>query len=324
VLQKHKLSPRAVRRPCHACDVTVERLLPADALRPRWSSANALVYIGGFVALFATAALLGILENDHGTGALVGYSLLATAVAIVLALGLQERNRPVAAGVLATLAVVFFAVAVGALEVWIGILDDNPTGGDWQPALLLVELLTIAAALAALRRFRAPLLVLPIATAFAVAVIDLGAEAYTAILAGLVLIAAGHAIDRAGLRPYGMWPHLVGGATFGGGVLDLVGGDAGWTLVGLLSIAYVAGAYAVGRSSYAVLGAIGILTTTTYFIEDGLSFVGFFVPVSVGDPGGGYDPWQIAMYYIAAGLLILGLGLLGDRFARLHRGDPEA
>ena len=304
--------------------MTVERLLPADALRPRWSSASALVYIGGFVVLFATAALLGILEDDHGTGALVGYSLLATAVAIVLALGLQERNRPVAAGVLATLAVTFLVVVVGALEVWIGILDeDDPSGGDWQPALLLVELLTIAAALVALRRFRAPLLVLPIAIAFAVAVIDLGAEEYTAILAGLVLIAAGHAVDRAGLRPYGMWPHFVGGATFGGGVLALVDGDAGWILVGLLSIAYVAGGYAFGRASYAVLGAMGILATTTYFIQDGLSFVSIFVPLEVGEPGGGTEPWQIALYYVFAGLLILALGLAGDRFARLHGGDSE-
>ena len=303
--------------------MTVERLLPADALRPRWSSASALVYIGGFVVLSATGSLLGFLEDDHGTGALVGYSLLATAVAIVLALGLQERNRPVAAGVLATLAVVFLIVVVGALEVWIGILDDDPSSGGWQPALLLVELLTIAAALVALRRFRAPLLVLPIAIAFAVAVIDLGAEEYTAILAGLVLIAAGHAVDRAGLRPYGMWPHLVGGATFGGGVLALVDGDAGWILAGLLSIAYVTGGYAFGRASYAVLGAMGILATTTYFIQDGLSFVSIFVPLEVGEPGGGTEPWQIALYYVVAGLLILALGLAGDRFARRHGGDSE-
>ena len=78
-------------------------------------------------------------------------------------------------------------------------------------------------------------------------------------------------------------------------MLALVDGDAGWILVGLLSIAYVAGAYAFGRSSYAVLGAIGILATTTYFIQDGLSFVGFFVPLEVGDPEGGIDPWQIAL-----------------------------
>ena len=78
----------------------VERLLPADALRPRWSSASSLVYLGGFVILVATAALLGILGDEHGDWALVGYSVLATAVAlsfaaaglVIVLLGLVEDS----------------------------------------------------------------------------------------------------------------------------------------------------------------------------------------------------------------------------------------
>ena len=303
--------------------MTVERLLPADALRPRWSGENALVYIGGFVGLFATTSLLAILGDDHGNAALVGYSLLATAVAFALALALQRRGRLIAAGVLATLGVVFFAVFVGSLEVWIGIVDGDVPDDGWEPGLTLLELLTIAAALVALQRFRAPLLVLPVALVFSFALIDLGAEEYMAIVSGLILVAVGHAADRAGRRPYGMWLHLVGGASFGGGVLALVGGSAGWILVGLLSLAYVAGAHAFGRSSYAVLGAIGILATTTHFIEDGLTFADSFLPFQVGEREGGIDPWEIAFYYILTGLLIMWLGLLGERFKRRH-GDTEA
>lgn len=301
----------------------IERLLPADALRPRWSSESALVYIGAFVALGATTSLLGILGDDHGSAAVVGYSALAAAAALVLALALQQAGRAVAAGVLATLAVVFLAVFVGSLEDAIGILDQDAPGDDWQPGLLLLELLTIAASLAALRRFRAPLLVLPVALVFWFALVDFGAREIMSIIAGLILVAAGHAVDRSGRAPYGFWLHFVGGAAFGGGVLALIDGDAGWVLVGLLSVAYVVGAYTFGRSSYAVLGAIGILATTTHFIQDGLSFVGFFVPVEIGDPQGGKDPWQIALWYVCAGLLILALGLLGDRFARRH-GNTEA
>lgn len=304
--------------------MTVERLLPADALRPRWSSASALVYIGGVVVLSATGSLLGILGEDHGNAALVGFSALTTAIAVALALALQQAGRPVAAGVLATLAVVFFAVFVGSLETWIGILDEDAGDPDWQPGFLVLELLTIGAALVALQRFRAPLLMLPIAVTFALTLIDLGAREYMAIIAGLILAAVGHAVDRAGREPYAMWLHLVGGASFGAGVLALVDGDAGWILVGLVSVAYVAGGYAFGRASYAVLGALGILATTTYFIQDGLSFVSFFIPLEVGEPGGGTDPWQIALYYVFAGLLIFALGLVGGRFARLHGGDSEA
>ena len=92
----------------------VQSLLPADALRPRWSSASALVYLGGFVILFATSALLGILGDDHGDWALIGYSALATVLALALAQWLAQSGRAVAAGVLATLAVIFFATFVGS------------------------------------------------------------------------------------------------------------------------------------------------------------------------------------------------------------------
>src|SRR5918994_153038 len=115
----------SVRQARHACRMDVEGLLPADALRPRWSSASALVYLGGFVALLATSVLLGILGDDHGDWALVGYSALASA-------------------------------------------------------------------LAAIRRFRAPLLMLPIALTFWIAIADLGsigswddAEEVLAILVGI-------------------------------------------------------------------------------------------------------------------------------------------
>ena len=274
--------------------------------------------------LFATGSLLGFLGEDHGNAALVGLSALATAIALLFALALQQAGRPVAAGVLATLAVVFFAVFVGSLETWIGILDEDAGGDDWQPGTLVIELLTIGAALVALQRFLTPLLMLPIAVTFAIALIDLGAQEYMAIIAGLILVAVGHAVDRAGRQPYGMWLHLVGGISFGGGVLALIEGDAGWILVGLVSVAYVAGGYVFGRASYAVLGALGILATTTYFIQDGLSYLSFFVPFEVGEPGGGTDPWQIALYYVFAGLLILALGLVGGRFAKLRGGGSEA
>ena len=101
--------------------------------------------------------------TDHGDWALVGYSVLATALAIALALWLARSGRAVAAGVLAFLAVLFFALFVGSFENAIGIFDFDID--EYQPASLLLEALTIGAALVALRRFRAPLLVLPIAVA---------------------------------------------------------------------------------------------------------------------------------------------------------------
>lgn len=303
--------------------MTVERLLPADALRPRWSSASALVYLGGVVILLATSALIGVLGDDHGDWALAGYSALATVLALAFAHWLEQSGRAVAAGVLATLAVVFFAIFVGSVENLLGILDVDV--GDYQPATLLLEALTIAAALVALRRFRAPLLVLPIALTFWIAVVDLGslgswdAGEVLSILVGAALIVAAVAVDRAGREPYGFWLHAVGGLAFGGGVLALVEGGVGWGFVGLLSLAYVGAAYLLGRSSYAVLGTIGILATTTYFTLDGFSLLGAFLPFGSGEIEEGLDPWQVALSFAVAGLVIVVLGLVEDRVTALRR-----
>ena len=303
----------------------VQSLLPADALKPCWSSASALVYLGGGVVLVATLALLGILGEDHGDWALVGYSVLATASALGLALALEQSGRAVAAGVLATVTVLFFAFFVGSFENAIGILDIDLD--DYQPAALLLEVLTIGAALVALQRFRAPLLVLPIAVTFWIAVADLGslgswgdAGEVLTVLVGIALIAVAVAVDRAGREPYGLWLHVVGGIAFGGGVLALIEGDLGWVLVGLLSLAYVAASYLLGRSSYAVLGTIGILATTTYFTLDGFSLLGEFLPFGSGEISeGGLDPWQVALSFVVAGLVIVVLGHVEDRVTALRR-----
>jgi len=302
----------------------VERLLPADALRPRWSSATALVYLGGFVILVATLALLGILGDDHGDWALVGYSVLATALGIALALWLERSGRTVAAGLIVTLAVVFFAFFVSSLLSAIGILDADI--GDYQPASLVVEALIVAAAVVALQRFRAPLLVLPIALTLWIAVVDLGSLGswenggeVLSILAGLALIVVAVAVDRAEREPYGFWLHLVGGIAFGGGVLGVVDSGLAWAFVGLLSLAYVAAAYYLGRSSYAVLGATGILATTTNFSLDGFSLLGSFLPFGSGEIEEGLDPWQVALAFVAAGLVIGALGFMEDRIAALRR-----
>lgn len=303
----------------------LERLLPAEALKPRWSSAGSLVYIGGFTILFATSALLAILGEEHGDWALVGYSALACAAALGLALALAWSGRAVAAGVLVTLAVVFVGTVIAAVENALGILDADV--GDYQPAALPIEVMTIAAALVALRRFRAPLLVLPIALVVWAAIVDLGSLASwdgagetLSILIGIALVVAGVAVDRAERRPYGFWLHAVGGVALGGGVLGVVGSDLEWALVGVLSLAYVAAAYLLGRSSYAVLGAIGILITTTYFTFDAVGLVGAFLPFGAGPvEREASEPWQVALWFVAVGLGIVGLGLIEDRLTALRR-----
>ena len=275
------LARRSVRRDRHGCDVDVERLLPADALKPRWSSASALVYLGGFVVLVATSALLGILGDEHGDWALVGYSRSRAVLALVLALGLEQSGRAVAAGVLATARSRLLRGRSSARSrTRSG--SSTPTLGDYQPA-------TLAARAADDRRGARRAAALPGAAARAAdrgqlwfAVVDLGslgswdgAGEVLSILVGLALIVPASPSTAAGREPYGFWLHVVGGLALGGGVLALVESDLGWAFVRpALARLRRRSRTSLARSSYAVLGTLGILATTTYFIADGFSLVG--------------------------------------------------
>jgi hypothetical protein len=298
-------------------------MLPADSLRPTWSSANALVYIGGLVVLIATGSLLAILEELHGEAALVGYSALAGGLALGLAFVLEDRGRPIAAGVAAVIALLFLAFCLGALLAWIGILDQE--GDGYEPAVHIVEAALVLGALLGIQRFRAPLFVLVIALTFWITFADLtsylswdDAEETVSLAVGAVLAVAGVTVDQQGRRPFGFWLHVSGGGIFGGAVLALVSGDGAWLVVGLLSLVYAALAYWLERSSYAVYAAIGILATTAYFALDGFEVLAGF-PFGPMDLGGGLDPWEIAISFVAAGLLIGLLGLAGTRIAALRR-----
>lgn len=103
-------------------------------------------------------------------------------------------------------------------------------------------------------------------------------------------------------------------------MLALVEGNLGWVLVGLVSLAYVAAAYALARSSFAVLGALGILATTTYFTLDGFALITGLLPFGPsGFEEDGLEPWQTALAFVAAGLVIVGLGRAENRITARRR-----
>jgi hypothetical protein len=307
--------------------VIANRALPADPVRPLWSSSSALVYLGGFVSLVATGVLLGIASDDGGDAALIGAALLAFALAFALAEALVRARRAIAAGVAATLAVVFAGAVVAAILDAVGALDVEVSG--WQPFSLVVEATLVAAALAGIARYRAPLLVLPVALVVWAALADLsslfdvdnGGELLS-IVAGALLVVAGIVVDRAGREPYAFWLHAIGGLAVGG-ALAVLAGDEGWVLTAAVALGFVAAGFALGRSSYTVLGAIGVLIATTLFAVEPLSIVGGFFPFFPPGEGSTLDDWQIALAYLVAGLVLGAIGVLG-RLTWPGRTGPAA
>jgi hypothetical protein len=305
-------------------------------LKPTWRSATFLQYLGTVVALGSLGSFFTVAQEEHGTWGLFGWSLLALAILVALAIGAEQRREPVLAGLLALVAVFCWAVLLASLFDGLGFdLAPNSVGffnGGLGLDTIVLELLVIGGAAYALNRFRFPLLVVPIAAVGWFAVMDLlegllgggnSATAILAILVGLFYALIGAAYDGGGHHPYAFWLHVVGGLSVGGGILWFWHEHTWeWLLVLIVSLIYIAVARSLGRSSYAVLGALGLAGTATYFIERWFS-LGSLVPFFPAEPDSA-DKWGRPLVYLVLGAVFMLLGIVVERGRRAAplAGEP--
>jgi len=286
-------------------------------VRAGWTSASFLVYAGALLALVAAFAWQAVISGEHSQGAFAGWSVLFYAVAEALALGLLVRGRRLVAGLFAFVAVGLFAVMVGAFFSWFGWLSSKEDAfGGFHWGDLGLELLTLLAAVAAVRVFRFPLLTLLVAGVGWFFVTDLLSSggnwsATVTLLVGIALFFTG--LGFAGdSRPYGFWVHVVAGLTVGGALLYWWhSGDTRWALIIVTGLVYIAVGAAARRSSYAVLGAVGLALATGHYSV--APFFDFFREGEASRP----SSWQVPVAYLCLGLFLALLGML------LHRKRAE-
>jgi hypothetical protein len=300
----------------------LERILPTPAVRPTWSSATFLFYTGALVVLVSGVALIGVraaASAGNGVAVAAGWSALLFVLAALAAVALARFGQELLAGLGAFLAVVFLGVLTGSLAALARLGPDRSSGllsRSFEPGLYLTELAVVAGGLAAIAYFRFPLIVWPVAGTLLFAVVDIGAAligvpTLFSALGGAVLAAAGVVADRSGRRSYGFWLHVVGGLAIGEALFYFrQHGELGWTLIALGALAYVLAARVLGRPSYAVLGAIGILVVTSHWLG---KWIGLVAPLPLIGPSGidqRPQPWQMALGYLAVGLVLMLLGVL--------------
>jgi hypothetical protein len=292
-------------------------------VQARWSSGTFLLYAGGLIVLVAAGWALTVLSVEYGDAGLVGWTALVMAVLGLVAGRFRRREQPVAAGIFAFAAVLAFASFVGALESWWGWTpgvqaDFSGVSGP----LVLVELATIAAALAALRVFRFPLLVAIVAAiswAFVTDLVSNGGDwsAVVSFVVGLVFLLAGLRLDRTPRRPYGFWLHVAAGLAIGGSVLWFWhSGDWEWALVAVVGLLFVGYARTVERSSWAVLGAFGLFLAAGHFAAEWGSQA-IATPFFGGELlGSGGHRWAGPLVYAFLGFLLVALGVAAERSRR--------
>lgn len=303
--------------------------IPERAFFAIWSSSAFLFYLGTFVVLAALFWLFDSLNGRGGDAGLVGWTTLGLAALVAVAEFLRRAERPVLAGLSAFTGLIVFAVWVGSIEDWLG-YGPADSESFFQPefefSLLVIEVLVVAAGLAAVRFFRFPLLMLPVALVAWYGLVDNAAllvgetgndaHAVLSIGVGLLLVAAGIWLDRNERKAYAFWSHVVGGVAVAGGILELLGNDDwSWALGGAVALAYIAVAALLARSSYAVIGAIGVLVVGSHFIEQWYSSLS--IPFLL-EASGNSAEWKGPVSYIVLGLILVVLGVLVERVRRLR------
>jgi hypothetical protein len=292
-----------------------------QAIKPRWSSWSFLIYVGGLTILGAATSALTYVAAAHGDAAYVLWALIVFSAVAGVALALRrDGTHPIAAGIFGYSAVSLFGALVGALWTWFGWLGDEGSAfGGFDVARLTLVLFTLVAAFVALQLFRFPLIMLTIVGLSWFFVTDLvsGGGDWSAIVTffvGLVFLMAAVSVDAGPNRPYGMWLHVGAGLAIGGSlVYFLHHGNFEWALVVVAAVLYVFMAEGLGRSSWAVLGALGILMAAVHYtVELTHIRLSIFGPVVDGSSRG----WAPALVFALAGTVLVLLGGLLARRAR--------
>ena len=290
-----------------------------DVLKPRWTTASFLLYVGGLTVLGSAVGALSYLGSSYSEGALVLWALLVLSVLYVIAHGFRIRKRWIAAGIFAFASVLAWAVFVYALWVWFGWLDENSVSGPFEGfsvARLSFVLLVLAACVDDGRRFRFPLI--SVITAFALwyFITDLISgggnwSTWVTLIIGLLYLAVAGAMDS----PASFWWHLVSGILIGGALLEWWhDSDLDWALISVAALVFVAIAYGTKRSSWAVLATVGFFLAGAHFADEWSNQT--ITVTGVTDIRG----WVPFAVFAFIGFLLVALGLKKRGAAA---GEPE-
>jgi hypothetical protein len=291
-----------------------------NVARAGWATGSFLCYTGALIALVAAAAWLGVISGDHGQGAFAGWSVLFWALAEVLAFALLGRGHRVLAGLLGFVGLGLFALMIGAFFSWFGWLpQDKPLGG-FHIGILALQLLVLIAAFVDLGIFKFPLFVLVLAGLGWYFVTDLVSSggnwsAWVTLFVGLFLFVMGLANDGGDTRPYGFWVHVVAGLTIGGALLYWWhSSDLQWALIIVVGLVFMAVGAGIRRSSYAVLGTIGLVLATAHYAIGG-PVTGLY---RAGEAPRGPASWAGPVAFLCLGLFLALVGMV------LWRRDTDA
>lgn len=235
-------------------------------------------YIGALLILSAFGWFLGNQWEELGSTGIFIVSSCYALLFVFLGRVIYFREKyPVAGGLLFTCAVGMVPLIVYSLEAMTGIWPgENPgryhnyyiwINGSW----IVMELATIVAAFAALRKIKFSFLVMPAAIAFWFLSMDLAEivisgeltgeiRSWVSVIVGLLILAIGYGIDKLSEKiDFAFWIYLAGLLSFWGGLTSIPStNELGKFIYCLINVGLIAASLKLQRKSFAVFGAFGL------------------------------------------------------------------
>lgn len=280
--------------------------------RGTFQLAHVAFYFGALLIMGAMGWLLTEAWMSIGDSALLVVASLYIASLTLLAVKLQHRQQPVAAGVLATVAVSIVPLVVFAIERLAGWWPLDDTQSDYhqyytyvQGGWVLMEAATVVAGLLMLRLVPFPFIVMPIAVALWFMSMDLSEWFFgspfsweqrrtVSLWFGLALLVVFIVVDGRTRRDYAGWGYLAGLAAFWGGLTLMdSGSELGKAFYCLINLGLMGLAVLLRRPAFMVFGAMGVAAYLGYLSYDVFA-----------------DSLLFPLVLTLIGLGVIGLGLL--------------
>ena len=244
--------------------------------KPRFTFVHVLYYLGGMIAIGAMSLFMTL-----GWNALGGWGGFFTAICYgAVALGLThkfiEKQLPIPAGIMATLAVVMVPLAIFVAQMALGYWGEGKSYRDYHVFIdwrwIMMELGTLAAGSVLLWRYRFPFMLMPIAVTLWYMSMDLvpffnngdynwELRKLVSLYFGLAMTLLAFWVDVRSRRSqdYAFWLYLFGVMTFWCGLSSLNSDSELNKLIYCgINIAMVLLSAVLGRRVFAVFGGLGI------------------------------------------------------------------
>ncbi|MCC7531250.1 MAG: DUF2157 domain-containing protein [Candidatus Melainabacteria bacterium] len=250
-----------------------DALLKRHAERPQFDLAHLFWYAGAVLVLIAMSWFGIEMGTRYGAPAVLATSVVYSAAFLAGGARLWGQNLKVPGGLLVTLAVTMVPVAVGSLAESVGYpLSTYLSNTGFQ---FLLEGVTVASALLALRFFKFPFLTAPIAASLwlmsltAVDYLFSGSGSFfgmwneqltVTMLFGIGITFVGLLVDGKREGDYSFWLYLFGVSAFwfSLSLLDS-GSELGKAIYGLINVGLMFTSVLLSRRVFLVYGSFGVL-----------------------------------------------------------------